>query len=692
MRYLSQGLAGLLFCIAFVPVAADQGSRHSVPESMPDNVGAGQDHFEALHRLAARQSRAGSSTASILGGGPVTVGPDPDCDYDSLQIAINDAMVGLHDGDILVHIDYTRTSEYDFSNSASWQSNFRIIGGADSCVPELADIVGRTTLDAGGSGRLFDIAWQASESDPFRSVELRNFELINGGNVSFGGGVYIRGRGGRLSVELQNVEIRDSNAGLAGGGIQLTAFNDTIVDSPGEDVPPLLYLDDDSHVIGNSAGTGGGIACQATQTTPPQMIHLRTGAGLIGFNEAAGGGGLSISRCRAELRNGGPVNFLLPLGGIFANSATGSGGGLLVNNSGVVALTSISGDEFGGDPDSAVRIFGNTAARGGGISIEGDGSGVSAINAVIFNNSAEFSSSDPDPGSTGRGGGIYMSNEANFFMQFIEGVVGRCIPPYSDSGVQFEPPCNRIVDNSAERHGGGIYVSNASVAAIFNAYFEGNAAGETNNGSALFAGNDSGFTGSGLATAYLTNVLISNHEQGRRVVYAGSDSDVRLQWATLADNTYPAGGALLRSFAGSGLESTLWLIGSVAWPDPHSGGTMLTSGGTGSTEVFVDCMIGFDTQGELQVDGVDFYSQIDPEFTDSAGNNYRPGATSPAIDYCSDFRGPPSFDLDAAPRGLPYQMGATTPAPNPEPGGTYDLGAWAGARVDGVFTDRFEQP
>lgn len=301
-----------------VPAAAERESVRLGSVGSDERLLANQARFEAFMEVAHSQRRAGSST-TILGGAPVTVGPDPECDYDNLQIAINDAMIGIHDGDILVHIDYTRQEEYDFNTLASWQSNFRIIGGADSCVPELAAVVGRTVLNAAGSGRLFDIRRMATEADPpLRTVEISNFELVEGGGVSSGGGVNVIGRGGRLAVELKNVEVRDSNASISGGGVYLQALGDSIVDFPGQSIPPLLFLDDDSFILSNSAPSGGGLACTSTQTNNPEMIHLRTGAGPIAGNEATNGGGVHINRCFSVFRNGGPFALFFPSGGVFS--------------------------------------------------------------------------------------------------------------------------------------------------------------------------------------------------------------------------------------------------------------------------------------------------------------------------------------------------------------------------------------
>lgn len=335
-------------------------------------------------------------------------------------------------------------------------------------------------------------------------------------------------------------------------------------------------------------------------------------------------------------------------------------------------------------------IFGNTAARGGGIYLVGEGSTVSALNAVVSGNSADIS--DSDPGSTGRGGGVYVTDGADFNFPLSEGITARCSPPTAEGGLAREPPCNRIRDNSAEERGGGLYVANAGLASLSNAYIEGNSAGSFDSGSAMIAANDTDFAGTDRATINLVNSLVSDHEQGFRVIYAGSRGNINIEWSTLADNNYPAGGALMRSFAPDGFASRINLIGSVVWPDPHAGGTMLTRGGAGQTQVYVDCVIGFDSEAALPGGGGAFYSQIDPEFADVNEQNYRPGLTSPAIDYCSDFPGPPSFDMDMVSRGLPHTLGPTTPAPDPEPGGTFDLGAWAGQRADELFSDRFEQP
>lgn len=638
------------------------------------------EQARAMLELEGQARPANPSTWNEPSGSlAVSVGPDTDCDYSNLQDAIDDGAAGQH-SHIGLHVDYEFSEGYVLQEPHEWPGSPWILGGFPDCDvsdPD-PDHSSQTVLDADGQDRVFRIDSTAGEDEPFRWVRLDRLVLTNGSTSSDGGGIRISGRLGRLSVELMNVDVENNNANGWGGGIWITTAGDSIFD--GDELPPLVFLDDDSWVTGNEANeSGGGIRCLSNDSNIGG-VNLRTGSGPIVDNEAEYGGGVAISGCMAVLRNGEPFLTLIPASGIAANTAHESGGGLYAENGATVSVSSRYQDEYGGHPENAATILFNEAKRGGGIfATDPDTSVFMFRSAVIANQAVEV---DDDGGY---GGGIYAIDEASVTYLALDGE-GACRPTFTENFVTTVGPCNRLENNSADASGGGAFVHQGASLLLEKGMLRGNSA--NNNGSAIMTRNTEGFGDDPVALATVISTLVHGNEGAERVFYASEGSHIDTRWSTIVDNPYPGGGSLFRAFAPEGRSARIDLRSSIVWDDDATSG-LITRGGEGNTTAFGDCLIGFQDPTPVQFTTIGYYSHIDPEFRDPENDNFRLSDTSPAINYCDDFSDPPERDLDDRIREFEH-AGPITEPPEPVPGGIFDLGAYT-ALLDELFHDRFEQ-
>ena len=197
-------------------------------QDMPESSMAALAAELAVHQ--AQNQRGGVSI--------ITVGPDMDCQFSSVQAAINASV----DGDtIRVMTGVYNESIFIFSK------DLRVIGGFPDCVSQTPS--GRSTLDQQGTGLGVDVFYPAALGDPLREVVLENWLVRNGGGSGdFVGGVVVEGRPGRLAVELNNVEIRDNiktGSSDNGAGLRIQVSGDG-ADTGGVPFGPLVEIDNDS--------------------------------------------------------------------------------------------------------------------------------------------------------------------------------------------------------------------------------------------------------------------------------------------------------------------------------------------------------------------------------------------------------------------------------------------------------------
>lgn len=496
------------------------------------------------------------------------------------------------------------------------------------------------------------------------TAELNNLNIDGNSAGDNGGGIYATGADGWLLAD--QVTVANNSAGSDGGGIwvrpgnaqftgdfgsrTIIASNDAtrggglFVAGPGGGTPEFVnvYFSSHTEVIDNTAAQGAGTYLDASGG------HFLLFNGLASRNEASVDGGAFA------LRGSGKLN--VDSARVSDNSALGDGGAIHAT-AGEINVVDTS-------------VFGNTATNGAGLflqdaallfddsSLSGnqagvDGGGIHAassgdtelINATLIANSA---------GS--KGGGIYRTGTGRLTLRasILDGTVqprgaSLCDP----SSLSFDRYCSEVIGNTSG-YGGGIYIKSSSpdealVHEIRHTAFLDNAG---DLGSAIT-----------LEDAYRTRVETSlfsgNRDAGddavESVIRVMGDSRLRLQYATVADNTEV--GLVVASAAGLPQE----IYKSIFWGNPAD-----FSAGSAST---VNNICNMSEDGSLPgISGT-------PAFTPTERGRFRLGDASDALDVDCTFS--TTVDLD----GLARPVGPYT-----------DLGAFEGAWGDAsrIFSDQFE--
>ncbi len=625
------------------------------------------------------------------------VGPGDDCNFGSIQTAINaTANLGSEWTQITVRVVdsqgfYDGTTYEIVPGQFEAVEDFIIVGGYETCGSS-AQTGNRTALDAQGNGPVFTINHAVLEGAQKRRITLRNLDIGGGVSETNGGGINLFARPGLFALRLENVRVMGNEAEGSGGGIWARGSAQEIVDDPADPPAPLLYLDDQSVVMFNGADEdGGGVHCSNAFPSLNQMMQMRTGNALISNNGAGrNGGGVYLDNCASVIRAGGPFEYIPPSnvifsGGIVNNTADESGGGLYITGSNYVSISGSGSDEaFGGLADNAAMIVSNQAVRGGGLYVTGEDVLVQAFDAFINGNLAL----EDAVGNGGHGGAIYISEEARMTVNLwpIEPDTHPDTPCPGFNlqfGTNVVPRCSMLTNNHAQSSGGVAFVWNGAELDIVNSHVMDNSTDGLNG--VIHTRNASVFGDEPQAHAIIVNSLLTGNSTGSRLLYAGSGSHLELRWSTVAGNDLDAGNHVARVFSADGQSARLDLDASVIW---EPGTTLVSQDGAGSTVAEAYCLIGHEGNPGLSFSS--YYSMIDPEFASPDNGNYRPGPTSPVINYCNVLADPPDRDLDFRFRGIGWPGDFTEP-PNPAPGGIYDIGAYV-KMPDGIFSDAFEAP
>ena len=243
-------------------------------------------------------------------------------------------------------------------------------------------------------------------------------EKINGGGGG-GGGAFNYGATFKMDASST---IKGNTAQGSGGGVYLAHYNDNFIINGGE-------------ISGNiSESTGGGICVDAGGT-------LTMTGGTISGNTAgtsSKGGGVYVSSGTFNMKGGSiSKNTAQHGGGVYveggtlnmtggtiggsgtANTATGDGGGVYINENGTVIM-------------SGGKISGNTATKdGGGVYINEDGTFTMSRSSAINENNGAYgggvhiskgtltmndNSTISGNTATGDGGGVYVASNGEFTM------------------------------------------------------------------------------------------------------------------------------------------------------------------------------------------------------------------------------------------------------------------------------------
>ena len=204
----------------------------------------------------------------------------------------------------------------------------------------------------------------------------------------------------------------------------------------------------------NPGGDGGGLAINNNNFVILRNTNITT-------STAGDGGGISIT----GLPGGNTVLWLLDGSSLFGNTADARGGGLYCNGADSVVFDTLTGVAL------------NEANNGGGVYVDAGCSAVSYASSplgIFFNEAVED------------GGGVYaVGMDSVFTLNGGENLLFG----FGDAGV-----AGKIRDNTAGRHGGGIFAGNPSATGtneqvnIFDGWIVGNVADADESDSAIGSG------------------------------------------------------------------------------------------------------------------------------------------------------------------------------------------------------------
>jgi predicted outer membrane repeat protein len=535
----------------------------------------------------------------------VTVGTDPDCDYDNLFPAYNDP-----DPEIRV------TNQQLLANNFVIDKIKVFKGGYDSCQDAENNQPGVNNTRWSGLNAINNTVVEIDANLPFVvTVIMERFDIFDGENTTAAGAGGIK-ISGKSRLILRDSRVYD-NTGNEGGGIHVS----------GVDASVAL---EHSLIENNTAtGYGGGLFC-----TEGASITLDEDSASRYNTAQFNGGGLFAGQLCSVVNRSGLYSIEEGSKGLVDNDAAKGGGAYLQTG----ALY-----ESHGSMTSPARIYVNNANQvdspgGGGLYLTGPGTRAILTNTYIDNN-----------GSLYHGGAFVVDNQAR--LEMYQNPSG-C--DYSDMGY-----CSRIHSNTTTgvvASGAAGVLTTAASATIAQTHI-------SRNRSRLTAGIDV-LEASNLK---LEGNLITGHsdnsldETDVLFVVRGEDgfpSTLDFAYNTVADNN------TAKTFIINGLleGQTLNVFNSVIW---DQGDVFAASGN--SNQIQIDCSVVHESQSLEGNVGVILTN--DPLFTNTAMGDYRLTVASDAVDLCDQFFYQAEFqDLDSNNRGAnldtvnnflgPYDAGA----------------------------------
>lgn len=265
----------------------------------------------------------------------ITVGPDADCDTNSLPAAMIIASLNGTD------FDEIRVMAGTYTNVAlsSTGISYSLTGGYNHCRLG-AQVVGRTNL----SGNFTDpVLWIKGATNAYHNVTLAHLNISNGGPRYWSGGI----DAANLRLVLKHVDVLN-NVGKLGGGIglerDLVAVSGILelqghvrvmhnrADTSGGGIrvrnASLRIRPDATEIYSNDSGySGGGIAALVSDIAvgsfgEPETDSAATGLVIRDNTAASTGGGLHVERGLADLRETSVLrNTALRGGGMYAVNA-----------------------------------------------------------------------------------------------------------------------------------------------------------------------------------------------------------------------------------------------------------------------------------------------------------------------------------------------------------------------------------
>jgi predicted outer membrane repeat protein len=568
------------------------------------------------------------------------VGPDGNCDYNSLQAAIN--ALGSDPGP---HELLLKAGTLAIANGVNIErpaNQITIRGGYQSC-QSLSD-TGTTILDATGGSDGTAININAGNRATQQTIIFERVS-IRGGNSETGpfdnpegGGLEVRGH---VRVRLRTLTLIHENSSGKGGGVYMEGASLTR--------PAELTIELGAEIRDNTASTrGGGIYCHHHG-----MISLNRGQ--ISFNQANTGGGIDM-RQGCSLLTSAPTSASAGFNGLMFNEAAISGGAIFAAPDGsrwpTIYLAGATGS-----PGNPLVFLNNNAPIGAGIHLD---NAYDSASYVYLANTIWSGQHSTTSGAT-----IHL-----------EGRVDVEIEAWPDCRVDFfgAPSCSGFYHNTSEGWAG--VVSNFTSDSTLKIYRTHMDANQGDPATVLFFGEDvhieSSIFGNNIAnnqTDWLParNSLFTLHGEATN----------RLRYSTVLANQV---GYLLTTVASvNPTPGSIDLSGSIL----YAPGTEIWRSWDGHPmNVFhFGCLLAHTSSG-ISEPGV---IVADPLLR----ADFSPSDNSPALDICDNIPGAPLPDFYGHPRGVNQVV-------VPNLWGPHDLGAvertdQVAPLVDELFSDRFQQ-
>ncbi|MAA74060.1 MAG: hypothetical protein CMN28_05085 [Salinisphaeraceae bacterium] len=460
-----------------------------------------------------------------------------------------------------------------------------IVGGAEgSGNTALGGAVDMNDGNGQGGGGVFNNGGTVEVEDSVISYNSA------AGDVSSGGGLF-NNEGGSMFISNTNVDFNTANR--AGGGIESRANTTTRLD---EGSTLSSNTANTTNTMAAAGGNGGG-------------LHV-TGNGNVDLEDVTVDSNTAAKEGGGLWPNTGTMNVFFSVvsnnqslgdiggepqgadgqggGGIFLNAGDGEGGMLNINGSQITGNSAVTGSGSGGGifvnqngvmNVAASIIGGNTAARAGGGIESRAGSTVELVGVVLSDNNANGANDSP-----GNGGGMHVSG----------------------TGANTNVRASLVADNVAASEGGGLWNAGGSEMTVDGtSLLRNTAAGATatEGGGALF---QQAGTGGGMNVSF-SRILLNSAtgaagSGGGIFVDVGGELDV--------DNSVIAGNSANR--AGGGVENRAGTVdlfrvnlggtdssfGNMVGTNPGNGGGLHTSDVEGESPGQVEInesLVGYNT-------------------------------------------------------------------------------------------------
>jgi len=580
---------------------------------------------------------------SSLTNATLWVGGDANCDYSSIQPALNEMMAGNE-----THLYIANNNVFNgvYNENLTYNNTqtelIRIKGGYDHCEGDVTDV--NTEINGGGFAPVFNI----SGNDNSTGMRISNLNITNGAYDAFqySGGLNIIDN--QLSIDLTRVII-SNNQGYHGGGIFSGGGTGLVI---------RLY---ETLVTNNNAEFGGGIYCLGNKISMYGESGIANNSASSTDQARGMGGGIYMEDGCDFLMSAGDLE-AASLAGITGNSATGHGGGTFVNDGSLLRLTqAVEGLGHVVYKDNMADFDNDGFGNGGAVYLSGLYSNLVAERqgVIIKNNSAV------------NGGALALANDSQANIK-------------SASRCSMNTPCIVFSGNTAGQNTDAIGTGRGGVFHVNDAYLKVSRSSITDSHA------DFGVVGYAENSGVIDMDFDLIHNNGRTPdanfdqnnLFVNFSGGLKLTHVTVVDNILSASEAMVLGINNAYVlvnNSILQALGNQTFDGITSSGTNL--------DLSFKCNVMHEVVsiGASSSEIRDNTQTTTPGFINSAEQNYRLSAGSISVDKCNEYITTPLDQLD-----LEGRLTGVDDPTKTNVLGTYDAGASESYQWDVIFEDGFE--